>query len=330
VRQKSPSPIAATVVVTTCDRLPHLAVAVEALDRQTFGNFEILVVENGPERGARSFCTAKDIRYVHEPRIGLSRARNTAARAALGDIVAYIDDDAAPQADWLERLMAPFLDPSIGVVTGTIQYMKARGTSRAMSAEIDYETHSFRGATTISRKTPRWFCTASFGGIGDGSNMAFRRKLVEQGTLFDERLGRGCRIDGGEEHVAFVRVLGDGHHIAHVPDAIVLHPFPADADARRARLQSDIRSSVAYVLYLYSQFPLHRRELYGFILRAIAKRIGLLPRKGVQRLPWPLALAAVVRGFGAYWMARADWQAVKLADRELAQTPLLEEARTLE
>ena len=164
-----PEAIAATVVVTTCDRLQLLAVAVEALERQTFRSFEILVVENGPERGVRQFCAAKRIRYLHEPHRGLSRARNAGGRAARGEVVAFIDDDSTPQADWLERLVEPFRDPRVGAVTGTIQYMQALGGGRVMSNQVSEQHAARRPARTFGPESRRWFTSAALGGVGDGS-----------------------------------------------------------------------------------------------------------------------------------------------------------------
>jgi len=307
-----------------------LAVAIDALERQTIGNFEVLVVENGPERGAREFCAARGIRYVHEPRIGLSRARNTAARAALGDIVAYIDDDAEPQEDWLEHLLAPFCDRSIRASTGTIRYMKAIGNDRVMSDEDIEPGMALRPAGTFGPETRRWFTIAALGGIGDGSNMAFRRAHVANEPLFDERVGRGNMLDGGEEHLAFVRLIASGHRMAHAPSAIVRHPIPADAALLQAKQFADLRTSIAYLLFLGVEFPRYRGELAGHLLRAVLRRLSgyRYSRKG--RIGIFPALLAMICGPFLFWRSARAWQQTRTTDDRRPQAPVLEEARTLE
>ncbi len=322
--------VAATVVVTTCNRLPHLAAAVEALERQTFRDFEILVVENGPERGAKAYCADKRIRYAHEPRIGLSRARNTAARAARGDIVAYVDDDAIPQPDWLEHLVASFRDPTVGAATGTVRYMKSLGTDRAMSDEEFEPDATFRPSRTIGKATHRWFTLAALGGIGDGSNMAFRRTLVANVRLFDKRVGRGVLLDGGEEHLAFVRLIAAGHCITHAPLAIIRHPCPAEATPLLAKQFADLRTSTAFLLFLFAEFPQHRIELAGHLWRAVLRRLTGVGYSRKGRIPLRHAFIAMACGPWLFWRASRSWSPPRPKSDWKSQASGLEEAKTLE
>ncbi len=48
----------------------------------------------------------------------LGAARTTASELATGGIIAYLDDDAAAEANWLERMVAPFEDPTVIAVGG--------------------------------------------------------------------------------------------------------------------------------------------------------------------------------------------------------------------
>jgi cellulose synthase/poly-beta-1,6-N-acetylglucosamine synthase-like glycosyltransferase len=60
------------------------------------------------------------VRYVVEPLVGLSRARNRGARACDSEIVAFLDDDALPEPEWLSGLLREFEDPLVMAVTGRI------------------------------------------------------------------------------------------------------------------------------------------------------------------------------------------------------------------
>lgn len=307
----------ATVVVCTRNRPEHLVACLAALKRQTCARFDILVVENGAVTGVYDICTRNGVGYLHEPVPGLSRARNAGTRAARGEIVAFIDDDAIPGADWLENLMAAFEDPAVGGATGTIRYMKAYGDSRVMSDEEAPDNITDRPQTVFSRETLRWFTAACFGGIGDGSNMAFRRALFGHAVHFDERLGRGRLLDGGEDHVIFVSLIKGGHRIAHRPGAVIRHPSPADPELRRARQYQCLRTTIAYLVFLLIEFPAHRTEIAGFLARAVLKRIPGIARGNAGRMPRSLALKAIALGPVLYWRALQGWR-----DRPMPSQPV--------
>ena len=103
-----------TAVVCTRNRERFLAKCLDSLLRQTFAKerYEILVVDNGStDRTAeivRGYEAEHGIRYIHEPVIGLSRARNTAWRNAKTDYLGYIDDDAVAEPQWLETALHCF------------------------------------------------------------------------------------------------------------------------------------------------------------------------------------------------------------------------------
>lgn len=103
---------ATSVVISTYDegRWGDLEACVHSLEEQTHPPLEVIVVvDHNPsllEKAKRSFPAAKPI--PNERSRGLAGARNCGAEAARGDIVAFIDDDARAEADWLERLKGCF------------------------------------------------------------------------------------------------------------------------------------------------------------------------------------------------------------------------------
>jgi cellulose synthase/poly-beta-1,6-N-acetylglucosamine synthase-like glycosyltransferase len=83
---------------------------------------EVLVVDNtegNPE--TEEATTDFGARYTIEPVIGLARARNCGLAESNTDIVAYLDDDAVPERDWLGLLLAPFEeDDNLAATTGRV------------------------------------------------------------------------------------------------------------------------------------------------------------------------------------------------------------------
>ena len=86
-----------SVVISTHNRREMLKRAIDSVLKQTFQDFEIIVVDDGNEPAeevAKSFSDAR-IRYVrHEiPHRGAPAARNTGIRSSQGEFVAFLDDD---------------------------------------------------------------------------------------------------------------------------------------------------------------------------------------------------------------------------------------------
>lgn len=298
-----------TVVVCTRDRPVQLEACLAALVQQRHPDFDILVVDNGSADPVSDICRRRGVACISEPVAGLTRARNLGARAARGEFVAFIDDDAVAEPDWLDALAREFADPEVAAVAGRTRYMKAHGGRLLMSDEDAPEEIGPRPRRSFDRRTRDWFTLACLGQIGDGNTMAFRRSLLTSAVRFDERLGRGRLLASGDEHVAFMSLISDGYRVTHAPDAVVRHPMPAEPALRSTKRVRDLRSSVAYILFLWQQFPGHRIDLARFLGRALLKRVpgfGAAAPAAADLSRFQV-LAALCGGVRLYWKARQEW-----------------------
>src|SRR5262245_2851507 len=105
----------ASVVIVTHNRRPYLVKALAGLAEQTLpqSSFEVIVVDNASTDDTRAFVESAatpstNIRYILEPTLGANIARNTGWHAARSQYVAYLDDDAIPCAEWVERIVRVF------------------------------------------------------------------------------------------------------------------------------------------------------------------------------------------------------------------------------
>ena len=75
-----------------------------------------MVVDNGSSDRTREVVEQRAgdprLKYVFEPTIGLSVARNTGARVASAEILAYLDDDAVASPHWLQVLYSAYKNNS--------------------------------------------------------------------------------------------------------------------------------------------------------------------------------------------------------------------------
>jgi glycosyltransferase involved in cell wall biosynthesis len=102
-----------SVIVCTYDRAALLGECLDSIARQDRGDIamEIIVVDNNSSDGTRAIvegfsARVPELRYVSEPRQGLAIARNTGARLARHDYLAFIDDDATLRPGYLRQLGA--------------------------------------------------------------------------------------------------------------------------------------------------------------------------------------------------------------------------------
>ena len=115
-------------VVIACPRRSWmLDECLAALGEQTYRNFEVIVLPDGEledarhetgDEGERVSRPSSNARVIGTGKVRPAEKRNIGIRAAKGEIVAFIDDDAYPDPHWLEYAVKYFGDPSIGAVGG--------------------------------------------------------------------------------------------------------------------------------------------------------------------------------------------------------------------
>ncbi len=99
-----------SVIMLTYNREKLVADAVRSILDQTFGDFEYIIVDNGSDDKSglivEEFARADDrIRVVHIPKSNIGTGRNTGLKSALGDYIAFVDDDDTASPDMLEFLL---------------------------------------------------------------------------------------------------------------------------------------------------------------------------------------------------------------------------------
>jgi len=117
-----------SVIVPTRNHCESLRNTIVSLQQLNFPNdrYEIIVIDNNSTDDTRRVVEEgkqqgkKEIIYCKELRVGLHYARHAGAQIAKGDILAYIDDDAICDPDWLLELTRPYTDPKVGCVGGKI------------------------------------------------------------------------------------------------------------------------------------------------------------------------------------------------------------------
>lgn len=182
----SPQGCDATIAICTYNRISTLPRTLESLSllRGPY-TFEVLVV-NGPsdDGTAEYLATRDDVRVFDNPEANLSVSRNIAIANAKGRYIAFIDDDAVPEPDWLTILLDRFAeDPELAALGGFIR--DANGVSfQAKYVYCDVFGQGYPcdnpDYATFLRKEKRLYPSLT------GTNVIFRRDDLLRIGGFDE------------------------------------------------------------------------------------------------------------------------------------------------
>jgi cellulose synthase/poly-beta-1,6-N-acetylglucosamine synthase-like glycosyltransferase len=98
-----------SVVVCSFNGAETLNETLTALGWLNYPDYEVIVVDDGSTDETTAIARSHGVRLIQTENNGLSNARNLGLEAATGSIIAYIDDDAYPDRDWLTFLAASFM-----------------------------------------------------------------------------------------------------------------------------------------------------------------------------------------------------------------------------
>lgn len=218
------SPPRISAIICTHNRDGYLGAAIDSLLAQDFHAYEVIVVDNASTDNTKAIVEARlphpQLQYVHESTLGLSVARNTGAKAAQGQILAYLDDDAEASPGWLTALNNIYeTDDSVAIAGGRVTLIWPPGRSapkwlsEGLSGNLGaYDLGNDIVYITKPGLTPR------------GLNYSIRADFLNQIGGFDPNLGRvGKNLLSNEELVMTEKALKLGFKVAYLPEALAAH-----------------------------------------------------------------------------------------------------------
>jgi glycosyltransferase involved in cell wall biosynthesis len=225
VRPGIPRRISVVICAHTLRRQQQTCAAVESVRAQSFQNREIIVVvDHNPELHAALTAALPDVTVVeNREERGLSGARNTGVYHAQGDVVAFLDDDAEADPDWLKFLADSYADPAVAGVGGLILPSWQRTRPSWFPGEFDWVVGCTYRGMADSRGPVRNLL---------GASASFRREVFGLAGGFRSGIGRsaGKRPLGCEETEFCIRLSqrSPGSVFLFDDRAVVWHQVPAD------------------------------------------------------------------------------------------------------
>lgn len=273
-----------TVIVTVRDD-PRLERTLDSLLAQTRLPREILIADGGDSpiiRGISERFAARSpsVRRLAAPGT-IAESRNVALAAAASEFIAFLDTDEVAPIDWLQQLMVPFVDPTVGFVGGPTPAMN--GTARNVAARY-YDAYLRRFYDRVAAQRPHALPMG---------NSAWRGRIFRELGLLDLSMSGY----GNEDQEMALRALRGGWRGVYEPSAPVAHDF-SDLDWGSLFRKQRRYARGGYVLWRRtgSTYEASTGRVLPYILLPVLGVLGLL------LLPFPSlrfagAIVALI-GFG--------------------------------
>jgi hypothetical protein len=203
---QTPAKPRCSIVIRAYNEEEHIGRLLEGILQQTIRRVEIVLVDSGSSDATMAIANRYPVQVVHiQPDdFTFGRSLNLGLALTKADLVVIASAHVYPvYPDWLERLLAPFNDPQVGLTYG-----KQRGNASTRFSERQIFAQWF--PETPNPQQPYPFC--------NNANAAIRR-VVWEDTPYDETLS-------GLEDLAWARqILQQGFQLSYVPEAEVVQPL---------------------------------------------------------------------------------------------------------
>jgi len=212
-------PTTVSIVINTLNRAALLRKTLDSFSWLNYDAFEVVVV-NGPSTDDSEAVLSEfsgKIKHGRCPEANLSMSRNIGINMASGDVIAFIDDDAIPEPEWLAQAIAAFDSDDVGAVGGRVF------DPSGYEFQYQYSTATRLGNANWRRTeaTPEYCLpfTYEFPYL-QGTNTFFRSDVLRKIGGFDEEFEYYL-----DETDVCLRMVDAGYLVRQLHNAYVHHKF---------------------------------------------------------------------------------------------------------
>jgi glycosyltransferase involved in cell wall biosynthesis len=253
-----------SIIIPTYNRAGYLTESVQSVLDQSFGDFELIVVDDGSTDNTKEAIESfKDphIRYIYQENRGISAARNTGIKHSSGEYVAFLDSDDLRLPRYLEKNVE-LLDsrPDIGIVFSDLYVFESETESSLGSmwkGVLKYRESYLREIESGVRRP-----LAALFKDGPFSNaFIVRRQVLDEAGYYDESLP-----NGNEDFEFYVRVL------LHIRVGFVYEPlgrYRIHSDNLSGNCEKMYQGRIAVVNKLINDYSFYK-EYHKLIRRRLA------------------------------------------------------------
>jgi O-antigen biosynthesis protein len=194
-----------SVVVCSYNGAKTIRDTMEGLKKLDYPDFEVIVINDGSNDATQEIVSDYNVKLISTKNGGLSRARNRGIDEATGEIIAYIDDDAYPDPQWLKYLASLYLNSDFAGIGGPNIAPDGDGPIAFCVSNAPGRPVHVLTSDEIAEHIP-------------GCNMSFRRNILQEIGGFDSVF----RAAGDDVDICW-RIQEKGYTIGFHPSAFVWH-----------------------------------------------------------------------------------------------------------
>jgi glycosyltransferase involved in cell wall biosynthesis len=279
-----PSTPRVTVITPAYNASATVAEAVRSALRQTVGDLEVIVVDDGSAEP-----TADALADIHDQRLriirternrGVSAARNTALDAARSAVIAQLDADDLWRPDHLEGLLPALTDPTVGLVYSNVEIIGTPLLDRAIAVRRPDDG------------LPKWLSDRSLHPVNDLSRLYRVNPIPSPAVIMRTAAVRAVGgyprwLTGGEEYYVYIKLRRAGWEFAYVDRMSAVYRWPEPDRG----VSFDVRRGIGQNLKLFSALAL-RSPTDRAILARLAREIANLV---TTQLPFTVGVGRRVR-----------------------------------
>lgn len=252
-----------SIVIVSRGRPAALRRCLLGISQLQFNSFEVVVVSD-PEgiAAAEGMGFSDDLKLLTYDEANISAARNLGITHAAGEVVAFIDDDAVPEPQWLRHLIVPAARPEVAAMGGFVRGRNGISFQwQARSLDSCGEAHELK----VDLNQPTILIPPKGRAIKtEGTNMAFCRDVLTKIGGFDPAFHYFL-----DETDLNMRVARAGFSTAIVPLAEVHHGFQANQTRSSARVPRDLFDiGASWAVFQRKHIPEAERDTQWARLRA--------------------------------------------------------------
>jgi GT2 family glycosyltransferase len=292
-----------SVIIPNLNGREILGVCLRSLERQTFKDFEVVIVDNGSTDGSvesvRNEFPWLGTIIENQTNLGFAKACNQGIEGSGGDLIALLNNDTEAHPDWLSELVtAAEANPEAGMFASKTLLFDKRDTIDT-AGHLIYRDGLNRGRGRLEVDSGQYDTKTDIF-FPSGCAGLYRRKMFDEIGLFDEHhFAYGDDIDIG------IRGRLAGWTCVFVPGAVVYHMYSATTGKYSPAKLYLVERNRLWVVLKY--FPMKHALLSHFYtkLRYIYQFYGVISGRGAagrsvsEHSFWVLA-ATLMR---AYWDA---------------------------
>lgn len=209
--QSNPTkPLISVVLATKGNKTVFLEKCINSLKKQTFQEFEIILVYSIFPQGISELLKESNIFSIKENGSSLSAARNLGIKNSKADIVVFIDDDAEAPEDWLNKIYSTFNTYPFLACLGGVHLTPSDECDKSPLRFVEGSFADFSMGQTISLDH------SAVGKIA-GCNVAYRKAIFDKIGYLKETL------KSGEDWEFNIRLEENGYNIRFDPAISVWH-----------------------------------------------------------------------------------------------------------